>query len=166
MTTQEGKTMTRAQNHQSESLTRYLSEIEQFPHLSESQEQELAERMRAGDTSAREQIINAHLRLAARIARQYQQPKIDVLDLIQEANIGLLKATEKYDCTRGRFATYATWWVKERIVMALSTQSISGLSLDDEESLYVEEIQDNDPTPEEALKLRQITSSLNATFSV
>lgn len=158
--------MTRAQNQQSENLTRYLAEIEQFPQLSLDQERELTERMQAGDANAREQMIHAHLRLAARIAQQYRQASVDVLDLIQEANMGLLKATEKYESARGRFATYAAWWVKERVIMALSTQSVSTISLDDEESLYVEEIQDTDPTPEEAVELRQITSSLYATFSV
>lgn len=158
--------MTRAHHHQPEGLAHYLSEIEQFPVLAASQEQELTERMAAGDIGAREQLVNAHLRLAARIAQKYQQPTIDALDLIQEANLGLLKATEKYDGTRGRFAAYATWWIKERIIMALAEQSLSGLSLDDEESAYLEEIQDDSPAPEEIVELRQITSSLYATFTV
>src|SRR5258708_532069 len=114
----------------SDTLQLYLDEIERYPLLSAAEELLLAERMASGDTAAPEQLVPAHLRLAVHVARKHQRSGIDLLDLIQEANLGLLKATEKYDLTKGRFATYAVWWIKERLIMALASHPIDHLSLE------------------------------------
>jgi RNA polymerase sigma factor (sigma-70 family) len=150
----------------SDTLQLYLDEIERYPLLSATEEQQLAERMASGDFAAREQMINAHLRLAVHVARKHQRPGIDLLDLIQEANLGLLKATEKYDHSKGRFAAYATWWIKERIIMALASHFTDHLSLEDADSLTLEAIPDDGPAPEEVLHLQQLTTALYATLAV
>jgi|SRR5579859_1333700 len=145
-------------------LTQYQIEIERYPTLSAAQEQDLAERMATGDAAARECLINAHLRLAVNLAKKYHPRYDDLLDIIQEANIGLIKAADKFDPTKGRFAIYAAWWIEERIIMVLAHPHDT-LSLDDETNLLQETLQDDSPQPEEAVHLQQLNSHLYATFA-
>ena len=99
-----------------DSVKQYLKEIGTFPLLTASQELALAERIARGDRYAREKLIEANLRLVVSIAKRYANQGLPLLDLVQEGNIGLMRAAEKYDYRRGfRFSTYATWWIRQAI---------------------------------------------------
>jgi RNA polymerase primary sigma factor len=104
--------------------TLYLREIGQTPLITPKQEIELARRIKKGDETAREQMIKANLRLVVKIAREYEDYGVPLLDLINEGNIGLMKAVERFDPTKGaKLSTYAAWWIKQAIRRALSNQS-------------------------------------------
>lgn len=105
-------------------LNLYLTEIGKVKLLTPEQEIELANRIRAGDEEAREQMIKANLRLVVKIAREYEGIGLPLMDLISEGNIGLMKAVERFDPTRGaKLSTYSTWWIKQSIKRALANQS-------------------------------------------
>lgn len=102
----------------------YLREIGEIPLLTAEQEIELAERIQRGDKAARELMIKANLRLVVKIARDYDWLGLPLLDLINEGNIGLMKAVERFDPSRGnKFSTYGAWWIKQSIKRALGNQS-------------------------------------------
>jgi RNA polymerase primary sigma factor len=101
-------------------LDTYLSEINEVPLLTAKQEIELAKRIQRGDMAAREHMIRANLRLVVSIAKNYVNRGLAFMDLIEEGNIGLVRAVEKFDPAAGcRFSTYATWWIKQGIRRAL-----------------------------------------------
>src|SRR6476620_8449904 len=105
-------------------LKRYLQEIGQFPLLTPEQEIELAGRIKKGDAAAREQMINANIRLVVTIAHEYANLGLPLLDLISEGNIGLTKAVERFDpAKKAKLSTYAAWWIKQSIKRALANQS-------------------------------------------
>ncbi|OLB60448.1 MAG: hypothetical protein AUH94_07750, partial [Ktedonobacter sp. 13_2_20CM_2_54_8] len=102
----------------------YLHEMRRFGRLTPAEEIELAQRVAAGDEWARHQLIEANLRLVIAIARQYSHTGVPLLDLIQEGNLGLMRAAEKFDAQRGcRFGTYATWWIRQAVNRAAINQS-------------------------------------------
>ncbi len=108
----------------SDPVRMYLREIGKVPLLTQEQEQEIAKRIAAGDPKAMEEMTEANLRLVVSIAKRYVGRGMQLLDLIQEGNLGLLKAVEKYDYTKGfKFSTYATWWVRQAITRALADQA-------------------------------------------
>jgi RNA polymerase sigma-32 factor len=103
-------------NSSPDSLSTYLSEISQYPLLTQPQEQELARRFRQGDYQAGHQLVTANLRFAVKVAYEYRSYGIRVSDLIQEANIGLMKAVQKFDPDKGiRLISYAVWWIRAYI---------------------------------------------------
>src|SRR5438105_12308791 len=105
-------------------LKRYLQEIGQFPLCTPEQEVGLAGKIKKGDGAARERMINANLRLVVTIARDYANFGLPLLDLISEGNIGLTKAVERFDPTKGaKLSTYAMWWIKQALKRALANQS-------------------------------------------
>ncbi len=109
-----------------DSIQMYLKEIGQYPLISGAQEKELAKRIEAGDTEAKNLLARANLRLVVSIAKKYvgRSPDLTLLDLIQEGNLGLFKAVDKFDWTKGyKFSTYATWWIRQAITRALADQS-------------------------------------------
>jgi RNA polymerase primary sigma factor len=107
-----------------ENLRVYLKEIAGIPLLSREQEGELARKIRAGDAGAKARLTEANLRLVVQIARRYLNRGLPLPDLIEEGNIGLLRAVEKFDGERGtRFSTYAAWWIRQAIVRALANQA-------------------------------------------
>lgn len=107
-----------------DSLNMYLKEIRQFPLLTVEEERELIDRIGYGDMSARDRLVESNLRLVVSIAKKYQNNGLTLMDLIQEANIGLLIAVEKFEPERGyRFSTYASWWIKQTISRALDNKS-------------------------------------------
>src|SRR5579885_644656 len=107
-----------------DALATYLREIRPVPLLTAQQEIELAQRIEAGDMDAMQHFILANLRLVVNIAKKYQGPGFSLLDLIQEGNIGLMRAVQKFDWRRGfRFSTYATWWIRQAITRALAERS-------------------------------------------
>ena len=107
-----------------DSVKMYLKEIGQVPLLTTEEEVELAKRMNEGDVSARDKLSVANLRLVVSIAKRYVGRGMHFLDLIQEGNLGLMKAVEKFDYERGfKFSTYATWWIKQSITRAIADQA-------------------------------------------
>jgi len=109
-----------------DSVKQYLKEIGMYPLLTAEQELLLAERIAHGDGRARQRLIEANLRLVVSIAKRYSNQGLPLLDLIQEGNIGLMRATQKFDYKRGfRFSTYATWWIRQAISRAIAEHSRS-----------------------------------------
>jgi RNA polymerase primary sigma factor len=109
-----------------DSIQIYLREIGQYPLLTASEERELAQRIDAGDDEARNILARSNLRLVVSIAKKYvgRSPDLTLLDLIQEGNLGLFKAVDKFDWKKGyKFSTYATWWIRQAITRALADQS-------------------------------------------
>ena len=109
-----------------DSIQMYLREIGQYPLIAGSMEKELAKRIEKGDVDAKNLLMKANLRLVVSIAKKYanRSPDLTLLDLIQEGNLGLHKAVEKFDWTKGfKFSTYATWWIRQAITRALADQS-------------------------------------------
>jgi RNA polymerase primary sigma factor len=111
-------------NETNTGFNRYLREIGRFPLLTPQQEIELAEKIKKGDSAARERMINSNLRLVVTIAHDYANLGLPLLDLISEGNIGLTKAVERFDPRKGaKLSTYAMWWIKQSIKRALADQS-------------------------------------------
>lgn len=106
------------------SIKIYMREMGQFSILSAEKEVELANRIAEGDQSAKNELVEANLRLVVSLARHYQGCGLSYQDLIQEGNIGLIKAAEKFDVSKGfRFSTYASWWIKQALSRAIADQS-------------------------------------------
>ena len=102
----------------------YLKEIGQIPLLTAEEELELAKRMSEGDENAKEKLAEANLRLVVSIAKRYAGRGMQLLDLIQEGNLGLIKAVDKFDYQKGyKFSTYATWWIRQAITRAIADQA-------------------------------------------
>ncbi len=105
-------------------LAVYFKEISQIPLLSREQEVDLARRIAAGDETAKQRLIESNLRLVVQVARRYRNRGLPLSDLIEEGNIGLIRAVEKFDPSRGtRFSTYGTWWIRQAIARALANQA-------------------------------------------
>ncbi len=111
-------------NRESASLDKYLQEIGREDLITVEEEVELAGRIRNGDRIAQEKLIRANLRFVVSVAKQYQNQGLSLPDLINEGNLGLIKAAEKFDETRGfKFISYAVWWIRQSILQALAEQS-------------------------------------------
>lgn len=107
----------------SDALQLYLEEIGKIPLLTDSEVIELARRLEGGDPDARQRLVNANLRLVVAIAKRYQGRGVLLEDLVQEGNLGLIRAVERFDYRRGfRFSTYAAWWIRHRITRAIANQ--------------------------------------------
>ena len=111
-------------NRESQSLDKYLQEIGHEELLSVEEEVELAQRIKKGDREALEKLTRANLRFVVSVAKQYQNQGLSLPDLINEGNLGLIKAAEKFDETRGfKFISYAVWWIRQSILQAIAEQS-------------------------------------------
>ena len=143
----------------SETLDKYLQDISRQPMISVNEEVELAQRIRQGDRVALEKLTLANLRFVVSVAKQYQNQGMSLSDLINEGNIGLLKAAEKFDETRGfKFISYAVWWIRQSILQALAEQSrnirlplnqVGLLNKISKESAQFEQQHERRPTSEE-----------------
>lgn len=101
----------------------YLRDISRIPMLTAEEETELASRIQCGDESARQELVQANLRFVVSVAKQYQGRGLELCDLINEGNVGLMKAAEKFDPTRGfKFISYAVWWIRQSILQAIAEQ--------------------------------------------
>ena len=111
-------------NRESAALEKYLQEISKEAMISAEEEVELAQRIKKGDPKALERLTKANLRFVVSVAKQYQNQGLSLPDLINEGNLGLLKAAERFDETRGfKFISYAVWWIRQSILQAISEQS-------------------------------------------
>ncbi|MGH7416723.1 MAG: sigma-70 family RNA polymerase sigma factor, partial [Candidatus Rokuibacteriota bacterium] len=120
----DGDTRAETRETSRSNLAVYLGEIARIPLLSREQEMELARRARAGDEAAKQKLIEANLRFVVQVARRYLSRGLPLPDLIEEGNLGLIRAVEKLEPDRGvRFATYAAWWIRHAITRALANQA-------------------------------------------
>ena len=142
-----------------DSVKMYLKDIGQVPLLSKDEEKELAKKMTEGDSRAKERLSEANLRLVVSIAKRYVGRGMQFLDLIQEGNLGLMKAVEKFDYTKGfKFSTYATWWIRQAITRAIADQArtiripvhmVETINKQMRVSRQLLQIYGREPTPEE-----------------
>jgi len=111
-------------NRENKSLDKYLNEISKVEMITPQEEVELAKRIKEGDQLALERLVNANLRFVVSVAKQYQNQGLTLGDLINEGNLGLIKAAQRFDETRGfKFISYAVWWIRQSILQALADQS-------------------------------------------
>ncbi|MBR2201555.1 MAG: sigma-70 family RNA polymerase sigma factor [Bacteroidales bacterium] len=146
-------------NRESASLDKYLQEIGKYELISVEEEVELAQRIRRGDQSAIEKLTRANLRFVVSVAKQYQNQGLSLPDLINEGNLGLIKAAETFDETRGfKFISYAVWWIRQSIMQAINEQSrivrlplnqVSSLSKYNKAVSDFEQQHQRKPSPEE-----------------
>ncbi|MDB9701091.1 sigma-70 family RNA polymerase sigma factor, partial [Salibacteraceae bacterium] len=111
-------------NRDSQSLDKYLTEISREDMINAEQEVELAKRIKKGDQRALEKLVRANLRFVVSVSKQYQNQGLTLPDLINEGNLGLIKAAQRFDETRGfKFISYAVWWIRQSILQAIAEQS-------------------------------------------
>lgn len=155
-------------NRESQSLEKYLQEIGKVDLLTPEEEVDLAKRIKQGDQIALEKLTKANLRFVVSVAKQYQNQGLSLSDLINEGNLGLIKAAQRFDETRGfKFISYAVWWIRQSILQALAEQSrIVRLPLNKVGSLNkinkafseLEQQYEREPSPEELAELLEITT--------
>lgn len=164
-------------NRESQSLEKYLQEIGKVDLLTPEEEVELAKRIKQGDQSALEHLTKANLRFVVSVAKQYQNQGLSLSDLINEGNLGLIKAAQRFDETRGfKFISYAVWWIRQSILQALAEQSrIVRLPLNKVGSLNkinrafseLEQSFEREPSADElAAQLDMATEEVETTLSV
>lgn len=156
-------------NRESQSLDKYLQEIGKVDLLTPDEEVELAKRIREGDQLALEKLTKANLRFVVSVAKQYQNQGLSLGDLINEGNLGLIKAAQRFDETRGfKFISYAVWWIRQSILQALAEQSrIVRLPLNRVGSLNkisktfseLEQKFEREPSPEELAEVLDVSTS-------
>jgi RNA polymerase primary sigma factor len=156
-------------NRESQSLDKYLQEIGKVDLLTPDEEVTLAQRIREGDQLALEKLTKANLRFVVSVAKQYQNQGLSLGDLINEGNLGLIKAAKRFDETRGfKFISYAVWWIRQSILQALAEQSrIVRLPLNRVGSLNkitksfseLEQKFEREPSPEEIAEVLELTTS-------
>ena len=149
-------------NRESKSLDKYLQDISKIDMITANEEVELAQKIRAGDQLALNKLTTANLRFVVSVAKQYQNQGLKLPDLINEGNVGLVKAAKRFDETRGfKFITYAVWWIRQSILQALAEQSrIVRLPLNKIGSInkikkafsYLEQAHERPPSAEEIAK--------------
>lgn len=156
-------------NRESQSLDKYLQEIGKVDLLTPDEEVTLAQRIREGDQQALERLTKANLRFVVSVAKQYQNQGLSLGDLINEGNLGLIKAAQRFDETRGfKFISYAVWWIRQSILQALAEQSrIVRLPLNRVGSLNkisktfseLEQKFEREPSPEELAEVLEISAN-------
>ncbi len=146
-------------NRESQSIEKYLQEIGKVDLITAEEEVELAKRIKQGDQEALEKLVKANLRFVVSVAKQYQNNSLSLNDLINEGNVGLVKAAQKFDETKGfKFISYAVWWIRQSIMQALAEQSrlvrlplnkVGSLSKINQAFANLEQKYEREPTPEE-----------------
>src|SRR5580704_725144 len=162
-------------NRESQSIEKYLQEIGKEDLLTPEEEVELARRIRAGDQTALEKLTRANLRFVVSVAKQYQNNALSLNDLINEGNLGLVRAAQKFDETRGfKFISYAVWWIRQSIIQALAVNSrlvrlplnkIGSLNKLNKAFAVLEQEFGRDPSNDELAELLEIpTEQVNTTL--
>ena len=154
-------------NRETASLDKYLQEIGKVDLITADEEVELAQRIKAGDQIALEKLTKANLRFVVSVAKQYQNQGLTLPDLINEGNLGLIKAAQRFDETRGfKFISYAVWWIRQSILQALSEQSrivrlplnkIGSINKINKTFAFLEQAHERMPSPEEIAKELDMT---------
>ena len=157
-------------NRDALSLDKYLHEIGKVELLSAEKEVELAKRIKKGDREALETLIKANLRFVVSVSKQYQNQGLSLPDLINEGNLGLIKAAERFDETRGfKFISYAVWWIRQSILQALAEQArivrlplnkIGSINKINKAFNKLEQEFQREPTPEEIADIMEVKSEL------
>ena len=152
-----------------QSLEKYLQEIGEVPLLVPEEEIKLARRIRRGDQTALEQLTKANLRFVVSVAKQYQNQGLSLGDLINEGNLGLIKAAKRFDETRGyKFISYAVWWIRQSILQALAEQSrvvrlplnrVGALNKIGKMYSNLEQEYEREPTPDEIADMLEISAA-------
>ena len=156
-------------NRESQSLDKYLQDIGREDLITAEQEVELAKKIKAGDQLALEKLTRANLRFVVSVAKQYQNQGLTLPDLINEGNLGLIKAAQKFDETRGfKFISYAVWWIRQSILQALAEQSrivrlplnkIGSINKINKTYAFLEQAHERAPSAEEIAKELDMTIS-------
>ena len=156
-------------NRESQSLDKYLQEIGKVDLLTPDEEVTLAQRIRDGDQQALEKLTKANLRFVVSVAKQYQNQGLSLGDLINEGNLGLIKAAKRFDETRGfKFISYAVWWIRQSILQALAEQSrivrlplnrVGSLNKISKSFSELEQKFEREPSPEEIAEVLELTTS-------
>ena len=154
-------------NRETASLDKYLQEIGKVDLITADEEVELAQRIKAGDQAALEKLTKANLRFVVSVAKQYQNQGLTLPDLINEGNLGLIKAAKRFDETRGfKFISYAVWWIRQSILQALAEQSrivrlplnkIGSINKINKAFAFLEQAHERQPSPEEIAKELDMT---------
>jgi RNA polymerase primary sigma factor len=154
-------------NRDSKTLEKYFNEVSKEELLTPDQEVDLARRIKSGDRQALEKLVKANLRFVVSVAKQYQHSKVPLNDLINEGNIGLVKAAQKFDETKGfKFISYAVWWIRQSIMQALADNSrfiripvnkVGALSKIKEAVTVMEQKFEREPTAEELADFLNLT---------
>src|ERR1700750_1996466 len=164
-------------NRESQSLEKYLQEIGKVELITPEEEVRLAALIRQGDQKALDRLTKANLRLVVSVAKQYQNQGLSLPDLINEGNLGLIKAAQRFDETRGfKFISYAVWWIRQSILQSLAEQSrivrlpLNKVGLTNRISKAYQQLEqefEREPTPEELADLLEIgIDEVTATMSV
>ncbi len=156
-------------NRETASLDKYLQEIGKVDLITADEEVELARKIRAGDQSALEKLTKANLRFVVSVSKQYQNQGLSLPDLINEGNLGLIKAAQRFDETRGfKFISYAVWWIRQSILQALAEQSrivrlplnkIGSINKINKTFSKLEQEFEREPSPAEIATMLEITES-------
>ncbi|MGM0634946.1 MAG: sigma-70 family RNA polymerase sigma factor [Bacteroidota bacterium] len=156
-------------NRETASLDKYLQEIGKVDLITAEEEVELAQRIKAGDQRALEKLTKANLRFVVSVSKQYQNQGLTLPDLINEGNLGLIKAAKRFDETRGfKFISYAVWWIRQSILQALAEQSrvvrlplnkIGSINKINKTYAFLEQTNQRPPSPEEIAKELDMTVS-------
>jgi RNA polymerase primary sigma factor len=156
-------------NRESQSLDKYLQEIGKVDLLTPDEEVELAKRIKEGDQIALEKLTKANLRFVVSVAKQYQNQGLSLGDLINEGNLGLIKAAQRFDETRGfKFISYAVWWIRQSILQALAEQSrivrlplnlVGSLNKISKTFSELEQKFEREPSPEELAEVLEVTTA-------
>jgi RNA polymerase primary sigma factor len=164
-------------NRESQSLEKYLQEIGKVELISPEEEVRLARRIKLGDQSALDKLTKANLRFVVSVAKQYQNQGLSLPDLINEGNLGLIKAAQRFDETRGfKFISYAVWWIRQSILQALAEQSrivrlpLNKVGLTNKIQKAFSQLEqefEREPSPEELAELLELeTEEVSATLGI
>jgi RNA polymerase primary sigma factor len=170
------KIATQITNRDSQAVEKYLQEISKIPMITPEEETTLAQRIKMGDQRALDKLVQSNLRFVVSVAKQYQYQGLSLSDLINEGNLGLIRAAKKFDETKGfRFISYAVWWIRQSIMQALADQSrivripLNKVGLNSKVTKAAQQLEQNferEPTAEEIseyldLDLDEVSSSIN-----
>src|ERR671928_1161203 len=163
------KIATQITNRDSQAVEKYLQEISKISMITPEEETTLAQRIKMGDQRALDKLVQANLRFVVSVAKQYQHQGLSLSDLINEGNLGLIKAAQRFDETKGfKFISYAVWWIRQSILQALAEQSrIVRLPLNRVGSLNkisktfseLEQKFEREPSPDELAEVLEVTTS-------